>query len=190
MSKPIGLYFGSFNPVHHGHLMIANYFYNLHLFSKIEFVVSPQNPLKQSVDLLPFEKRREWLQNAIRNKPFFSVNDIEEKLPKPSYTIQTLRFLQQQNPSQKFEIIMGADSLENIVKWKEYATILEQYKLHIFQRKNHEIASEFKNHSTIVVYDSPLIEISATQIRKWSRENRMVDFFVPELVAKELFSFL
>src|SRR5215213_8358810 len=130
----IGLYFGSFNPIHNGHLIIANHILNETDLNKIWFVVSPQNPLKQSTTLLNSYDRLHLVRKAIENDDRVKASDIEFHLPKPSYTATTLAYLKEKYPEHEFSIIMGSDSFQNITKWKNYETIIQNNELIIYKR--------------------------------------------------------
>ncbi len=181
----IGLYFGSFNPIHHGHLIIANFFlYNTDL-KQVWFVVSPQNPLKPSNGLLNEYQRLFLVQLAVEKEPRLKASDIEFRLPRPSYTIDTLTYLQEKYPEHEFVVIMGSDSLENIHRWKNYEQLLKNYQLLIYERPGHKI-EKFSNHPQVRFMKAPLLEISATHIRNWVKENKSIRFLVPDKVCEEI----
>ena len=133
MSKT-GLFFGSFNPVHIGHLAIANYFVEFTDLDQLWFVVSPQNPLKKKSTLLNDHHRLHLLELAINDSPLFRISDIEFKLPKPSYTINTLTYLKEKFPKRKFSLIMGSDGLDSFSKWKNFQIILDNYEIYVYPR--------------------------------------------------------
>ena len=159
----IGLYFGSFNPIHIGHLIIANHILNETDIQKIWFVVSPQNPFKQSSTLLNEYDRLHLLQKAIENDERLKALDIEFSLPKPSYTATTLSYLKDKFKDHQFEIIMGSDSFQNLEKWKNFQTIINNYKIIIYERPDFKV--ENKIEANIQVLKAPLLQISATDIR-------------------------
>lgn len=161
----VGLYFGSFNPVHEGHLAIANYMLEKAPIDKLWFVLSPQNPLKNPDDLWPVEKRLKLLRSAIDNLPKTAVCTIEWEMQKPSYTINTLQRLSERYPHAKFCIIMGADTLQNIDQWKDFEKILQTYEIFVYPRPDIVPNAHFK-HPNITLFDAPLMNISSTQIRK------------------------
>ena len=130
----IGLYFGSFNPVHNGHLIIANYIINYTAIKQVWMVVSPQNPLKLSTTLLNEYDRHHLIQSALEGESKIKASTIEFKLPKPSYTIDTLTYLKEKFPQHEFSIIMGSDSLQNLPKWKNYQLIIDNYNILIYHR--------------------------------------------------------
>ena len=130
--KNTGLYFGSFNPIHNGHLMIAGYIAEYSDLKEIWFVISPQNPLKEKSSLLTDYHRLALVNVAIENDMRFKSCDIEFKLPQPSYTINTLTYLQEKYPQKEFALIMGADNLENLDKWKNHEQILNIYNIYVY----------------------------------------------------------
>ena len=135
----IGLYFGSFNPVHNGHLIIANHVLNVGVADEMWFVVSPQNPFKNSGSLLNQNHRLNLVKIAIEGETNLKASNIEFKLPKPSYTITTLTYLQEKYPTQQFAIIMGSDGFQNINKWKNAETILRDFSIIIYKRPGFEV---------------------------------------------------
>lgn len=181
----IGLYFGSFNPVHIGHLIIANYVLNETDLDKIWFVVSPQNPFKQNKSLLNEYDRLHLMRTAIEDDPRMKASDIEFYLPKPSYTINTLTYLKEKYPEQDFYIIMGSDSFQNIDKWKNYEMIINNYKLYVYQRKGFDLKNS-NNSETIKLLDAPLLEISATNIRQLVKQGKSIRYMVPEKIREEI----
>lgn len=181
----IGLYFGSFNPVHIGHLIIANYVLNETDLDKIWFVVSPQNPFKQNKSLLNEYDRLHLMRTAIEDDPRMKASDIEFYLPKPSYTINTLTYLKEKYPEQDFYIIMGSDSFQNIDKWKNYEMIINNYKLYVYQRKGFDLKNN-NNSERIKLLDAPLLEISATNIRQLVKQGKSIRYMVPEKIREEI----
>jgi len=188
----IGLFFGSFNPIHTGHLIIANYMANYTDLDKVWLVVSPQNPLKKYVDLINTYDRLEMAKLATENSQNLSVSDVELKLPQPSYTIDTLIHLQEKYPQHEFAIIMGSDNLVTLHKWKNFKLILRDYKIYVYPRPGYENA-EFASHPSVTITMTPLMELSATFIRKAIAEKKDVRYFVPDKVldfieSKSLYS--
>lgn len=179
----VGLYFGSFNPIHIGHLIIGSFVANNTDVDQVWFVVSPQNPLKKSSTLLNEYHRLHMVQLATENDPQLKWSDIEFKLPRPSYTIDTLTYLQEKYPTNTFSIVIGSDSMQNINKWKNSQLLIENYQLYVYQRPEFRIEASRPN---IVVLDAPLLEISATHIRNLIKAGRSIRYLVPELVRNEI----
>ncbi|MCC6817901.1 MAG: nicotinate-nucleotide adenylyltransferase [Bacteroidia bacterium] len=175
-----GLFFGSFNPIHLGHLNIAQYIINELNFDKVVFIVSPQNPFKSENDLWPASKRLELIRLSIENNPNFEVSDIEFHLPKPSYTIQTLEAIEKLNDGNSYSIIMGSDTLANLDKWKNPEKILT-YPIFVYRRHSEDV-HPFPNHPRITVLDCPILEISATSIRKQLQEGKSVRYQVSDRI--------
>jgi nicotinate-nucleotide adenylyltransferase len=180
----IGLYFGSFNPVHHGHLIIANCAINSTDIQQVWMVVSPQNPLKQSASLLNEYSRLHLVQTALEGDYNIKASKIEFSLPKPSYTIDTLTYLKEQYPQHVFSVIMGSDSLSNITKWKNYAQILKNYELYVYKRTGFDIHPELTE--TIHLMNAPLLEISSTYIRNLIKEGKSIRYLLPDAVKEEI----
>ncbi len=174
----IGLYFGTFNPVHIGHLAIANYMVEYRDIDQLWFVVSPQNPLKKKNNLLDDYQRLEMVHRAVENDDRMRVSNVEFKMPKPSYTSDTLAYLKDQYPNYRFRILMGSDNLQNFHKWKNYETILENYGIMVYPRPNFD-ASQIKQHKNITITDAPLMEISSTFIRQALKNDKDVRHFLP-----------
>lgn len=179
----IGLYFGSFNPIHIGHLIIANHIieHNSEI-DKIWFVVSPHNPLKDSHTLLNEYDRLHLVELAIQDNKKFRASNVEFHLPKPSYTIDTLTYLSEKFPLEKFTIIMGSDSFQNIHRWKNYEQLLQQYAILVYKRPNFEVKETHGARLTIM--DAPMLDISATFIRKMIKEGKSVQYIVPDAVRE------
>lgn len=175
----IGLFFGSFNPVHNGHLMLANYIVEYTDLDSIWFVVSPQNPFKDKESLLQDRHRFDMLEMAVGNDSRFEVCDIEFNMPKPSYTIDTLTRLSELYPETEFHLICGMDNLVNFKKWKNAQEILDNYHLLVYPRKGYE-GGDLINHKSVRIIDAPEIEISSTFIRNAVAENKDVRYFMPE----------
>jgi nicotinate-nucleotide adenylyltransferase len=182
----VGLYFGSFNPIHHGHLLIANYVLQHTGLDQVWFVVSPQNPLKPSASLLNEYHRLFLVQLAIEGEKGLKASDIEFKLPKPSYTVDTLAYLQEKYSGNEFSIIMGSDSFQNLPKWKNYTWLLQHYPLYVYKRPEHETLPAYPDARSINVLDAPLLPISSTEIRKNIKEGRSIRYFVPDAVRAEI----
>lgn len=182
----IGLYFGSFNPIHHGHLIIANYILQHTELDQVWFVVSPQNPLKPTGSLLNEYHRLHLVRLAVEGENKLKASDIEFKLPKPSYTADTLAYLQEKYPDHEFALIMGSDSFENLPKWKNYLFILKNYPLYIYKRPKYEEIPEYSQAKKITVLDAPLLPISATHIRKEIKEGKSIRYLLPDAVREEI----
>jgi nicotinate-nucleotide adenylyltransferase len=176
-----GLYFGSFNPIHNGHLMIAGYVIEHTDLKEIWFVISPQNPLKEKSSLLTDYHRLALLNVAIENDARFKSCDIEFKLPQPSFTINTLTFLQEKYPQKEFSLIMGADNLESLHKWKNYEQILNSYSIYVYPRPG-SVGGNFKDHSQVQWVNAPLLEISSSMIRSAIKEKKNMKYFLPDKV--------
>lgn len=179
----VGLFFGSFNPIHIGHLIIANFMANHTDLQQVWLVVSPHNPLKEKSDLINMYDRLEMAKLATEDAVNIRVSDIELKLPQPSFTIDTLTFLQERYPEHQFSLIMGSDNLVSLRKWKNYELILRDYHIHIYPRPGFD-SHDFKNHSSISITKTPLMELSATFIRKAVKERKNIQYFVPDKVLK------
>ena len=180
----IGLYFGSFNPIHIGHLIIANHVLNETSINKIWFIVSPQNPFKESKTLLNEFDRLHLVRLATQGDNRIKCSDIEFNLPKPSYTSNTLTFLAEKYPEHQFSLIMGSDSYQNLDKWKNYETIINNYPVYVYQREGHEIKKTFDKEA--VILNAPIIQISASQIRDHIRSAKSIRYLVPEIVREEI----
>ncbi len=174
----IGLYFGSFNPVHIGHMAIANFMVEFTDVEQVWFIVSPQNPLKDKKTLLDDYQRLEILNRAVGNNPKYRVSNIEFTLPKPSYTIDTLAYLYDKYRNEDFVLIMGADNLESIEKWKNYKEILHYYKLYVYPRPGHD-GGKYKKHKKIKFVNAPFMDISSSFIRKAIKAGRKLEHFIP-----------
>ena len=179
--RKVGIYSGSFNPIHHGHVMLANYLVEFSDLDELWFVVTPQNPLKQKAELLDDAERLKMVQLAVDDDTRFHVSDIEMHLPRPSYTINTLTALSEQHPDCQFVFICGMDSLQNLTRWYQYQNILDNYKLFVFPREGYD-GGELANHPSVTILKTPILEISSTFIRQCIKEGRDVRHFVPEKV--------
>jgi len=177
----IGLFFGSFNPIHLGHLIIANYMANYTVLDKVWLMVSPHNPLKDKKQLIQVYDRLEMAKLATENCENIEIKDDELKLPKPSYTVDTLVYLQEKYPSIKFVLIMGEDNLQSLPKWKNYEFILKNYEIYVYPRPNIP-ASALSQNPHIKITKTPLMEISSSFIRKAIKEGKNIQFFVPDKV--------
>ncbi|WP_134089583.1 nicotinate (nicotinamide) nucleotide adenylyltransferase [Olivibacter sp. XZL3] len=179
--QKIGLFFGSFNPVHIGHLIIANYMANYTDLSEVWLVVSPHNPFKKKDSLLNMYDRLEMVNLALEDAERIKANDIEFRLPQPSYTIDTLIHLKERHPTKDFVLIMGSDNLLTLKKWKNYEIILRDFSIYVYPRPNYG-ADEWMAHPRITFTETPLMEISSTFIRKAIKEHKNVQYFLPDKV--------
>ncbi len=178
----IGLYFGSFNPMHLGHKIIASYMVEFSNLDQIMFVVSPQNPLKKKQSLLDENQRLMIIRMEIEDNPKLQVSDIEFNMPQPSFTIDTLVRLKEKYPEHDYALIMGSDNLQNLHKWKNYEQILKNYSIYVFPRPGYNIN---ENHANIhLVKGVPQMEISASFIRRCIKEGKDVSYLMPEKAWK------
>jgi nicotinate-nucleotide adenylyltransferase len=177
----VGLFFGSFNPIHTGHLIIANIMAETTDLDKVWFVVTPQNPLKPSKGLLHDFDRFDMVRAAVYESYRLSVSDIEFHLPKPNFTIHTLVHLTEKNPDKEFKVIIGEDNLASLKKWKNYELILENYGLYVYPRPNVSNA-ELKQHPNVRMVEAPMMDISATFIRNCIKNGQSVKYLVPDAV--------
>ena len=180
----IGLFFGSFNPVHHGHLIIANHIAMTTDLSEVWFVVSPQNPFKKEGALLNENHRFRLLQLAIEGEMKLRVTNLEFKLPRPSYTVDTLTYLKEKYPDHSFSLIMGSDGFQNLHKWKNADVIIQNYPVIIYKRPGFEITNT--HNSFITITDAPLLEISSTHIRYMLKQGLSIRYLVPDIVKEEI----
>lgn len=181
----VGLFFGSFNPIHIGHVIIANYMVEHSDLDKIWFVVSPHNPLKEKKTLLDDHQRLHMVRLAVEDYPKMDVSDIEFKLPQPNYTVHTLAYLSEKFPQHQFSLIMGNDNLQSFHKWKNYEFILENYTLYIYPRITEiKEKTEFETLENIHLVDAPIIELSATAIRNDLKLGKNIRPMLPEKVWK------
>jgi nicotinate-nucleotide adenylyltransferase len=179
----IGLFFGSFNPIHIGHLIIANIMAETTELDKVWFVVSPQNPFKPSKGLLHEFDRYDMVRAAVYDSYKLEVSDIEFHLTKPSYTIHTLVHLTEKHPDKEFKVIIGEDNLEGFPRWKNSEIILRDYGLYVYPRPNAQ-PSQLKLHPNVKMVDAPMVDISATFIRNCIRKNQSVRYLVPDAVEE------
>jgi len=186
-----GLYFGSFNPIHLGHLMIASYMVEFTDIHDVWFIISPHNPLKEKSTLLPDVNRLYMVNVAVEDEPSFKASNIEFHLPQPSYTIDTLTYMQEKYPTHEFILLAGSDILPTFHKWKNYEQLLSQYQFYIYPRpESHSERSKatglspFDNYPSIKFVDAPKIEISASFIRNGIREGKNMQYFLPAKVWK------
>lgn len=179
----IGLFFGSFNPIHIGHMIIANIMAEHTDLDKVWFVVSPHNPLKRSQSLLHEHDRYDMVEKAIMDNPNLKVTDIEFRMPRPSYTVDTLAFLSDKYSEHTFVLIIGEDNLNNFHKWKNYEVILSEYGLYVYPRPG-KSGVDYSNYEKVKMIDAPLLNISATFIRNCVRKDQSIKYLVPEAVEQ------
>ncbi len=183
----IGLYFGSFNPIHVGHLVIANHLAEHSELDQIWFVVTPHNPFKKKSSLLDNHQRLEMVYRATKEYAKLKPSDIEFNLPQPNYTINTLTYLQEKYPDKTFSLIMGEDNLKSFHKWKNYELILEQHQIYVYPRlSNGVIETQFHSHEHVHFIKAPIMELSSTFIRKSIQEKKVVRPMLPEHVWEYL----
>ena len=176
--KKTGLFFGSFNPIHVGHLIIANYLSNESELDEIWLVVSPQNPFKEKKSLASNYDRIHLVNLAIEDHLDIKASNIEFDLPKPSYTIDTLSYLYELYPAEEFSLIMGGDNLASFHKWKNYEQILEKHDIYVYRRPGYS-SERFNDHNRVTFVDAPLLDISATFVRKAIRSDKSIKYLVP-----------
>lgn len=181
----IGLYFGSFNPIHTGHLIIASHLAQYTLLQQVWLVISPQNPLKNSIALLNENHRKRLVDLAIEGDDKLRTCNIEFKLPRPSYTIETLAYLSDNYPQHEFAVIMGSDSFSNIKKWKNYEALLRNYEIYIYMRPGFNVNPEMISEN-ITILNAPLLQISSTHIREMIRQKKSIRYLAPDVVREEI----
>jgi len=180
----IGLYFGSFNPIHIGHCIIANHFAQNTDLEKLWLVVSPQNPFKESAGLLNEYHRLHLVKLATEDENNLKASDIEFHLPRPSYTIDTLTYLKEKHPDHEFSIVMGSDGFQNLPKWKNADILIREYKFRIYKRPGFPINNPAG--ANIEIAAAPLLEISSTHIREMIKQGKSVRYLVPDKVREEI----
>ncbi len=178
-----GLFFGSFNPIHNGHLMVASYMIEFTDMAELWFVVSPQNPLKEQKSLLADHHRLYMVNLAFGDDTRFKSSDIEFKMPKPSYTIMTLTYLSEKFPNREFVIISGSDIFPTFHKWKNWEQLLEYYRFYVYPRPGSQ-EHELLQHPSITKINAPMVEISSSFVRESIREGKSMRNFLPEPVRK------
>lgn len=183
----IGLYFGSFNPIHNGHLIIANKLYEITGVDEVWFVPSPLNPFKHSQDLLEFPHRYQMIKTVLKNVNHLKVSDIEESLSKPSFTIQTIEALEEKYPEHEFSIFMGSDNLESFHLWKKYEDLLQKCTIHVYVRNTGQ-QENLPQYPNVQIHLLPLLDISSTSVRKSVKEGKSiigeVDGQIEEMIVK------
>jgi len=182
--KRVGLFFGSFNPIHNGHLILAEMILEKASLDECWFVLSPHNPHKKKSTLLNQNLRLFLLQEALENHPNLKINTIEFKLPQPNYTFNTLVHLKEKYDEVQFYLIMGMDNLENFYQWKNPEEILDAANILVYPRLGHSIPDWAKDNQKVSIIDTPLIDLSSTLIRQRVKAGLTISAFVPEVVAK------
>lgn len=180
----IGLYFGSFNPIHVGHCIIASHVVQNTDLESIWFIVSPQNPFKQAASLLNEYHRLHLVQLAIGEETNLKASDIEFHLPRPSYTIDTLAYLKEKHPSHIFSIVMGSDGLQNLHKWKNTAALTRDHTFYIYLRPGYPVVNYPE--AKLEIVEAPLLEISSTHIRDTIKKGKSIRYLVPDKVREEI----
>ncbi|WP_027376537.1 nicotinate (nicotinamide) nucleotide adenylyltransferase [Kaistella palustris] len=187
--KKVGLFFGSFNPIHIGHLILANYILENSDMDELWFVVSPQNPFKEKKSLLKDHHRLDMVQLALKNYPKMRASNVEFSLPQPSYTVDTLTYLHEKFPDYSFALIMGEDNLAGLAKWKNAANLIKNHQIIVYPRlQTSEIksSSKYPEHEHISLINAPIVELSATEIRTMIKEGKNVRPMLPP----EVFDYL
>jgi len=186
--KKIGLFFGSFNPIHIGHLILGNYILENSDMEELWFVVSPQNPFKDKKSLLNDHNRLDMVQLAVKNYPKMRASNVEFSLPKPSYTIDTLTYLKEKYPHYSFALIMGEDNLDSLPKWKNFEKLITDYHIIVYPRtfEGEKKDHEYLQHENISLVNAPIIELSATEIRNMIKEGKNVRPMLPPEVFEYL----
>lgn len=175
MKKKVGLYFGTFNPIHLGHVIIANHMVEFTELDEVWLVVTPHNPFKKKNSLLENHHRLEMVYLACEDYPKLKPCDVEFRLPQPNYTVVTLAKLEEDHPTLEFSLIMGEDNLKSFHKWKNYEVILERHKIYVYPRISAVLANDqFKDHPGIIRVEAPVIEISSTFIRNAIKEGKNI----------------
>lgn len=180
----IGLYFGTFNPIHVGHMIIANHMVENSDLDEVWMVVTPHNPFKKKATLLDNHQRYEMVYQATEGYPKIKPSDIEFQLPQPSYTINTLAHIQEKFPTHEFSLIMGEDNLQNLHKWKNYEEIVTNHHVYVYPRVFDKKKELNFSQETIHKIDAPIVEISSTHIRKSIKAGKNVKPLLPQKVWK------
>ena len=181
----IGLFFGSFNPIHIGHLIIANFMATHTDLNQVWLVVTPQNPWKKKQSLARDYDRLHLVRLAIEDNPKLKASNIEFDLPKPSYTIDTLAYLKEKFPKKEFVLIMGGDNVATLHKWKNYKSILENHQIYVYSRPKYEVGA-LETHKQIRLFEAPLMDISASYLRKCIKEGKSIQY----MVSPEVFDYI
>ena len=178
--KKVGLFFGSFNPIHIGHLALANYMLEFESLDEVWFVVSPQNPFKKAADLLDAETRIEMVKLATEQHERYRAEDIELTLPKPSYTINTLAALGSKYPQHSFSLIMGGDNILRFEQWKSAEEIMTNHQILVYPRPGYKVSDKLPVNCRLT--HAPVIEMASSDIRQWIKKGKETPFLIPEKV--------
>ncbi|MGB3617343.1 MAG: nicotinate (nicotinamide) nucleotide adenylyltransferase [Catalinimonas sp.] len=181
----VGLFFGSFNPIHVGHLIIGSAMMEATELQQVWFVVSPQNPFKKKGGLLHAQDRYDLVARAVHDDLRFRASDVEFHMPQPSYTVDTLTYLQEKHPAHRFMLLMGEDNLQHLPKWKNYERILECHWVFVYPRPGARPGA-LHNHPRVRLVPAPLLDISATFIRRCVAEGRSIRYLVPAEVEERI----
>ena len=181
----IGLFFGSFNPVHVGHMIIANYMAQHSDLDQVWIVVSPQNPHKKQNSLAKDYDRLHLVNLAIGDNKLLRSSNIEFSLPKPSYTVDTLIYLKEKHPENTFVLIMGGDNLGTFHKWKNYEVILKNHEIYVYKRPSYDLG-ELQTHKCVSIFEAPLMKISSSYIRKEIEDGKSIKYLVPSVVESSI----
>ena len=176
----VGLFFGTYNPIHVGHMVIANYMVEYTDLDKLWIVVTPHNPFKEKKSMLADYHRLQLVKIAIEDDNRFKASDIEFNLPQPNFTIHTLAYLKEEHPDTEFVLVMGADNLSHFRKWKNYEEILEKYRIYVYPRAEGVVLNELVEHPRISFYDAPLMQISSSFIRESIKNGKDVRYYLPK----------
>ncbi len=181
----IGLFFGSFNPVHIGHMLIADFLIHNSDLDQIWMVVTPHNPLKPKKSLAKDYDRLHLMRLATEDNNHIKPSDLEFSLPKPSYTVDTMAYVTEKYPQHDFHLIMGGDSIASLHRWKNYEVLLQKYKILVYRRPEYELG-DLQNHESVTILDAPQIEISASYVRNRIKEKQSIRYLVPDAVYQYL----
>ena len=185
----VGLYFGSFNPIHLGHLVIANHMLNQAGLDEVWFVVTPSSPHKQGVDMIPEEDRLQMAHLALADHPHLKASNVEFTLPRPNYTADTMAHMRQAHPGVEFSIIMGQDNLESFHTWKDHNALVSKHRMLIYPRltqgtsASDAATAQWLAHDNVEVHEAPIIAISSTYVRDAIMAGHDVQFLLPDAVV-------
>ncbi|MCS6990490.1 MAG: nicotinate (nicotinamide) nucleotide adenylyltransferase [Chitinophagales bacterium] len=183
MHEMTGLFFGTFNPIHIGHVLVAEYLADYAGLKRVWFILSPMSPFKQNTPQVLAKHRFLMIKKAIKGNPRFFVHDIELHMPTPSYTVDTLKALHKRYPSREFILMMGSDTLAGMPHWKEGTHLMQKYQILVYPRSSADI-SQWKSWKNIQVVEGPRVDVSSTQIRALIKAGRSVRYLVPEFTRR------